>query len=58
MIDGEPWFVAVDVCKCLGFPASRGATMYVAKLDEDEKRKDTLKVFAGRGSPATLVSRP
>lgn len=33
-IDGEPWFVASDVCKALGIVNSRDA---VARLDEDEK---------------------
>jgi prophage antirepressor-like protein len=33
-IDGEPWFVASDVCKALGIANNRDA---VARLDEDEK---------------------
>lgn len=32
--DGEPWFVAADVCKCLDIANSRDA---LARLDEDEK---------------------
>lgn len=32
--DGEPWFVATDVCRALGLGNSR---MAVSKLDEDEK---------------------
>lgn len=32
--DGDPWFVAVDVCDALGIANSRDA---VLKLDEDEK---------------------
>ena len=34
MRDGEPWFVAVDVCDALGIGNSRDAT---ARLDSDEK---------------------
>ncbi|WP_199228692.1 Bro-N domain-containing protein [Azospirillum sp. TSH100] len=34
MIDDEPWFVAVDVCRALGIANSRDA---VNKLDDDEK---------------------
>ena len=34
MIDGEPWFVAVDVCRILEISNSRDA---VARLDDDEK---------------------
>lgn len=33
-IDGEPWFVAVDVCKALEIKNSRDA---LARLDDDEK---------------------
>ena len=31
--DGEPWFVATDVCRTLGIGNSRDAT---TKLDDDE----------------------
>ncbi len=34
MIDGEPWFVAVDVCRALSISNSRDS---VGKLDNDEK---------------------
>jgi len=34
MRDGEPWFVAADVCRVLGIANSRDA---VARLDDDEK---------------------
>lgn len=34
MRDGEPWFVAADVCKALEVDNSRQAT---SRLDEDEK---------------------
>ena len=33
--NGEPWFVAADVCKALEVANSRDA---VARLDEDEKK--------------------
>lgn len=32
--DGEPWFVASDICKCLDISNSRDA---VSRLDDDEK---------------------
>ena len=34
LIDGEPWFVAADVCRALDIRNSRDA---VARLDDDEK---------------------
>lgn len=42
MRDGDPWFVAKDVCDCLGVANSRDA---VSRLDDDEKdvgKADTL----------------
>ena len=41
-IDGQPWFVAKDVCECLGISKYRDS---IAKLDADErgsKKMDTL----------------
>ncbi|EPY00980.1 Bro-N domain-containing protein, partial [Magnetospirillum fulvum] len=32
--DGQPWFVAADICRCIGISNSRDAT---AALDDDEK---------------------
>ena len=34
VIDGEPWFVAVDVCRALEIVNSRDA---LTRIDEDEK---------------------
>ena len=39
MIDGSPWFVAKDVCECLGLT---NPTMSVGQLDEDERTKFNL----------------
>lgn len=38
-IDGSPWFVAKDVCECLGLT---NPTMSVGQLDEDERAKFNL----------------
>ncbi|EPY00366.1 Bro-N domain-containing protein [Magnetospirillum fulvum] len=32
--DGQPWFVAADICRCIGI---QNPTMAVANLDEDEE---------------------
>lgn len=51
--DGEPWFVAADVCKSLEVANSRDA---VARLDEDEKNTVVL-TDGNRGNPnVTVVS--
>jgi prophage antirepressor-like protein len=54
--DGEPWFVAKDVCDTLGLTNSRQA---VAALDDDEKNTVTLNDGIRRGNPnVAIVSEP
>lgn len=49
--NGEPWFVAVDVCKALEIVNSRDA---VARLDDDEK--NTVVLTDGmRGNPQKAI---
>lgn len=50
-IDGEPWFVAADVCRALEIINSRDA---VARLDDDEK--NTVVLTDGiRGNPQRVI---
>ena len=44
-IDGEPWFVAADVCRILDIKNSRDA---VADLDDDEKGVANTDTLGGR----------
>ena len=55
IIDGAPWFVALDVCHALGISNNRDAML---KLDDDEK--NTVVLTDGiRGNPnVTVVNRP
>lgn len=48
-LDGNPWFVAKDVCKALGI---RNATEMVRPLDPQDKAKK----FLGFGSEANVIS--
>lgn len=68
-IDGEPWFIAMDALRCLGFDTRQGklggVTKRLTALDADEKRtirrgEDTFRpLFAATPASAmTLVSRP
>lgn len=54
-IDGEPWFVATDVCRCLDVGNSRQA---LTRLDEDEK--NTVILNDGiRGNPEkSIINEP
>lgn len=49
--DGEPWFVAVDVCRALELS---NPTVSVGRLDDDERAKLNL----GRQGEGTIVSEP
>ena len=52
--DGQPWFVAKDVCDVLGLTNSRQA---VASLDDDEKNTVILSDGISRGNPnVTIIS--
>ena len=50
-LNGEPWFVAVDVCSILDLS---NPTIAVSRLDEDERAKFNL----GRQGDATIVNEP
>lgn len=49
--DGEPWFVAADVCRVLGHS---NASMALDRLDEDERSKFNL----GRQGDTNIVNEP
>jgi prophage antirepressor-like protein len=66
-IDNEPWFVAADVCRCLGMPFGYGSGstgQYLGRLAADEKRTvrrssggEFSTLFSDTRSPAiTLIS--
>ncbi|HIB8408428.1 TPA: BRO-N domain-containing protein [Enterobacter hormaechei] len=44
LVEGEPWFVAADVCKALDIADNRAA---VRKLDEDEKGGYSIPTLGG-----------
>jgi prophage antirepressor-like protein len=44
LIDGEPWFVAADACRCLGL---RNVTMATGTLTDDEKGFKTFDTLGG-----------
>ncbi|WP_234050132.1 MULTISPECIES: Bro-N domain-containing protein [unclassified Xanthobacter] len=47
LIDGAPWWVAVDVCAALGMPTRSGTGHYLTSLDADEQRVITLASTEG-----------
>ena len=53
-IDGEPWFVAADVCRVLGLT---NTTMAVRVLDPDERRTlNRIEVGLSGGAAINLIS--
>ena len=53
--DGEPWFVAADVCRALDVVNSRDA---VARLDADEKNTVVLTDGTPGNPQKTIVNEP
>lgn len=58
ILDGEPWFVAADVCRILypNFNANAGVRPYMNGIDSTERRNVTRKTSQGlfegvRGAP-------
>lgn len=61
LIDGEPWFVAHDICTALGMDTWGGTSQWVRGLAADEKvralRRDHPEVFSGTSAGSlTLIS--
>lgn len=54
LIDGEPWFVAADVCKALLIVNSRNA---LTRIDDDEKGVVSTDTLGGR-QEVTIVNEP
>lgn len=54
LVDGEPWFVAADVARVLGYSATAAMTR---SLDEDEKGVRTLHTPGG-DQEMTVVNEP
>ncbi len=53
-LEGEPWFVAADVCRALGIGNSRDATN---KLDDDEKMTvDLTDSHSGKRGGAQMIT--
>ena len=52
-IDGQPWFVAKDVCACLEIDNHRNA---VARLDDDEKDGVQILDAIGREQETTVIN--
>ncbi|MDO8900131.1 MAG: BRO family protein [Phenylobacterium sp.] len=61
MIDGEPWFVAHDICTALGMDTWGGTAQWVRGLAADEKfrayRRDHQEIFSGTvAGSLTIIS--
>lgn len=68
-IDGEPWFIAADACRILGFQFGNGkgsTARYLATLDTDERQtvsRRSRSIFSplfegGKAQSMILISRP
>ena len=52
--DGEPWFVAADVCRALDI---QNTTDAISRLDEDEKGVDSIYTLGG-AQDLLIVNEP
>ena len=50
-VDGQPWFVAKDVCECLGLSKYRDA---IARLDDDERASEIVDTLGGPQDMAVI----
>jgi prophage antirepressor-like protein len=55
MIDGNPWWVAADVCGALGIADTRKSVSY---LDEDERTTSPVTDSLGREQQTYIVNEP
>lgn len=55
IIDGEPWFVATDICAVLGIADTRKAVGY---LDDDERTTNPVTDSLGREQNTSIVNEP
>lgn len=53
-LEGEPWFVAADVCRALGLGTSSDV---IKRLDEDERTLVSIE-GASNGLPVNAVNEP
>ena len=54
-LEGEPWFVAADVCRVLGLGNSSQA---ISKLDDDEKSGVIISDPHGREQETRCINEP
>ncbi|GLS43733.1 BRO-N domain-containing protein [Methylobacterium brachythecii] len=56
-MDGDPWFLAADVCRVLAMPLDKGVGKYLGNLSADEKRPVTPGQIGGKSmSRTSLIS--
>lgn len=53
--DGEPWFVAADVCRALELGQ---VTNSIRRLDEDEKALNTIKGISRGNDQVSIINEP
>ncbi|MCQ4162775.1 BRO family protein [Roseomonas sp. GC11] len=56
MIDGQPWFVAADVCRCLDLPVGNGNSAYRKLAPGEMTKGDRITFGMLPGKPLILIS--
>jgi prophage antirepressor-like protein len=59
VLDGEPWFVAADVCRVLGLDLAAGTTRHLGSVAADERRtihrREVPELFSGTYAPSLAI---
>lgn len=56
-LDGEPWFVAADVCRCLGYAMRANGTINVSNIRDALREDEVITSLTGnKGRPSLCVS--
>ena len=55
-LEGNPWFVAGDVCRALGLTLTGGATRHLTNLSRDEVRRMRVSGGPQGGRPNAIIS--
>lgn len=55
-LEGNPWFVATDVCRALGLTLDGGSTRHLRNLNQIDVRRGRVNAGPQGGRPNALIS--
>lgn len=55
-LEGNPWFVAMDVCRALSMDVAGGSTRYLTNLNQDEVARHRPSEGVRGGRPHAIIT--